>query len=49
MLPLEVIGVLGVVCIFFTVGAARAVLAKRAVHRKTTVKPKAKPVVRDAA
>ncbi len=43
MLPLEVIGVLGFLYIFFTIGALRAVLAKRAVHRKTKVE--AKPLV----
>jgi hypothetical protein len=42
MLSLEVVGVLGFVYIFFMVGALRAILAKRAVRRKTTVK--AKPV-----
>jgi hypothetical protein len=40
MLPLEVIGVLGVLYIFFTVGALRAVLAKRAVRRQTTAEAK---------
>lgn len=43
MLSLEVIGVLGFIYIFFMVGALRAILAKRAVRRKTIVK--AKPVV----
>jgi hypothetical protein len=40
MLPLEVIGVLGFLYIFFTVGALRAILAKRAVRRQTTVEAK---------
>ena len=45
MLSLEVIGVLGFIYIFFMVGALRAILARRAVRRKTKVK--AKPVVAD--
>jgi hypothetical protein len=47
MLPLEVIGVLGFVFIFFTIGALRAVLAKRAVRRKAKVQ--AKPLIADKA
>ncbi len=47
MLSLEVIGVLGFLCIFFSVGALRAVLAKRAMDRKAKVE--AKPLVADRA
>ncbi len=43
MLPLEVIGVLGFLYIFFTVGTVKALRAKSAVRRKTTVE--AKPAV----
>lgn len=49
MLPLEVIGVLGFLYVFFMVGTLRAVLAKRAVRRKAKVKPRPKPVVKDLA
>jgi hypothetical protein len=49
MLPIEVIGVLGLLYIFFMVGTVKAVLAKRAVHRKAKVKPKPKPVIKDLA
>ncbi len=45
MLPLELIVVLGFLYIFFTIGVVRAVLAKRAVHRKAKVQ--AKPLVAD--
>lgn len=43
MLSLEIIGVLGFVYIFLAIGALRAILARRAVRRKSSVK--AKPVV----
>ncbi len=47
MLPLELIVVLGFLFIFFTVGVVRAVLARRAVHRKAKIQ--AKPFVADKA
>jgi hypothetical protein len=49
MLPIEVIGVLGFLYVFFMVGTLRAVLAKRAVRRKAKVMPRPKPVVKDLA
>ncbi len=49
MLPLEVIGVLGLLYIFFMIGTVKALRAKSAVRRKVKVRPKAKPVVRDTA
>jgi hypothetical protein len=49
MLPLEIIGVLGLLYVFFMVGTVRALLAKSAVRRKAKVKPKLRPkvVIRD--
>ncbi len=49
MLPLEVIGVLGLLYIFFMIGTVKALRAKSAVRRKVKVRPKAKPVVGDTA
>jgi hypothetical protein len=51
MLPLEAIGVLGLLYIFFMVGTVRALRAKSAVRReaKAKPKPKAKLVIKDTA
>jgi hypothetical protein len=49
MLPLEVIGVLGLLYIFFMIGTVRALRAKSAVRRKAKVRPRPKPVVGDVA
>ncbi len=49
MLPVEIIGVLGLLYIFFMIGTVKALRAKSAVRRKVKVKPKPKPVARDAA
>jgi len=56
MVPLELIGVLGLLYVFFMIGTIKAYRAKSAVRRRAKVKPKrmvrdlspttAKPVVR---
>lgn len=48
MLPLEVIGLLGLLYIFLMIGTVKALRAKSAVRRAAKVKPKPKPVVRDS-
>jgi hypothetical protein len=45
MLPLELIGVLGLLYVFFMIGTVKAYRAKSAVRRRAKVRPK--PVVRD--
>lgn len=45
MLPLEAIGVLGFLYLFFMVGTVKAIRAKRTVRHEAKVKPK--PVVKD--
>jgi hypothetical protein len=47
MLPLEVIGVLGLLYVFFMIGTVKALRARSAVRRKAKVKPELKPVIRD--
>lgn len=43
MLPLEVIGVLGFLYIFFMIGTVKVLWAKSAIRRKAKAKPKPKP------
>lgn len=45
MLPLEVIGVLGLLYVFFMIGTVKTLRARSAVRRETKVKPKL--VIRD--
>jgi hypothetical protein len=45
MLSLELIGVLGLLYIFFMIGTLKAYRAKNALRRRAAVRPK--PVVRD--
>lgn len=45
MLPLEVIGLLGLLYIFFMIGTVKALWAKSAVRRKARARPKPKAVV----
>lgn len=47
MLPLEVIGLLGLLYIFFMIGTVKAVWAKKAVRRKAKVRPQPKAVARE--
>lgn len=47
MLPLEIIGVLGLLYVFFMIGTVKALRAKSAVRRPVRAKPKPKPVVKD--
>jgi hypothetical protein len=51
MLPLEVIGVLGLLYVFFMVGTVKALRAKSAVRRpaKTREKPLVRRIAREAA
>lgn len=49
MIPLEVIGLLGLLYIFLMIGTVKALRAKSAVRRKAKVRPKPKAAVRETA
>lgn len=47
MIPLEVIGLLGLLYIFFMIGTVKALRARRAARRKAKLRPQPKAVVRE--